>query len=109
MHWARRLRWQAAAPAVAALAALAAAALPAAARTAGPAAPGPGSFVAPLAGATPAVAVWKDPLFEGFMYDYTGSDRHVYQVFPTPNGEESAGGALVGGPGLVFVSPGQGH
>ena len=108
MHWARRLRWQAAAPAVAALAALAAAALPAAARTAGPAAPGPGSFVAPLAGATPAVAVWKDPLFEGFMYDYTGSDRHVYQVFPTPNGEESAGGALVGGPGLVFVSPGHG-
>ena len=108
MHWARRLRWQAAAPAVAALAAVAAAALPAAARTAGPAAPGPGSFVAPLAGATPAVAVWKDPLFEGFMYDYTGSDRHVYQVFPTPNGEESAGGALVGGPGLVFVSPGHG-
>jgi hypothetical protein len=105
MNWARRLRWQVAAPAVAALAALAAAAVPAAARTAGPAAPQQGHFVAPLAGATPAVALWTDPLFEGFMYDYTGSDRHVYVVFPTPSGEESAGGTLVGGPGLVFVSP----
>ena len=106
MNWARRLRWQAAAPAVAALAALAAGALPAAARTAGPAAAQ--AMVLPLAGATPAVAVWRDPLFEGFMYDYTGSDKHVYQVFPKPTGEESFGGTLVGGPGLVFVSPGQG-
>ena len=101
MNWARRLRWQAAAPAVAALAALAAGALPAAARTAGPAAAQ--AMVLPLAGATPAVAVWRDPLFEGFMYDYTGSDRHVYQVFPKPTGEESFGGTLVGGPGLAFV------
>jgi hypothetical protein len=105
MNWARRLRWKVAAPAVAALAALAAAALPAAARTAGTAAPQQGLFVAPLAGATPAVALWRDPLFEGFMYDYTGSDRHVYQVFPRPTGEESLGGTLVGGPGLAFVAP----
>ena len=101
MNWARRLRWQVAAPAVAAVAALAATALPAAARTAAPAAAGP--MVAPLAGATPAVALWRDPLFEGFMYDYTGADRHVYQVFPRPTGEESLGGTLVGGPGLAYV------
>jgi hypothetical protein len=60
-------------------------------------------MVLPLAGATPAVAVWRDPLFEGFMYDYTGSDKHVYQVFPKPTGEESFGGTLVGGPGVAFV------
>jgi len=102
MNWARRLGWQVAAPAVAALAALAAAALPAAARTAGPAA-AQAAPVLPLAGATPAVAATDDPAAP-FIFAYTGSDKHAYQApLTAPASAQSLGGTLVGGPGLTFV------
>jgi hypothetical protein len=116
MNWARRLRWQVAAPAVAALAALAAA-LPAAAQAAGPSRPGTGPSVPvvkaipgraagaaaapvlPLAGAAPAVATGDPSVFA-----YTGSNKHAYEVFlGLPPLEESLGGTLVGGPGLALV------
>jgi hypothetical protein len=121
MNWARRLRWQVAAPAVAALAALVTAALPAAAQAAGPSRPGTGPSVPvvkgipgrpagaaaaqapvlPLAGATPAVAA-TGPSAD-FVFWYTGSDKHAYRL-PLAFGSPSAGGTLVGGPGLAFVA-----
>ena len=124
MNWARRLRWQVAAPVVATLAALATAALPAAAQAAGP--PGPGAApkvsafsgihgltagpaaaqqapVLPLAGDTPAVAA-GDPSAP-LIFAYTGSDSHAYfaPLTSTVTATQSLGGSLVGGPGLTFV------
>jgi hypothetical protein len=98
MNWARRLKWQAAVPVLAALAAIAAAA-PVAAQAAGPAGPGTGpgvpvvkaipgliagaaaaqAPVVPLAGATPAVAMTGDPAAP-FVFAYTGSDKHAYEA-----------------------------
>jgi hypothetical protein len=123
MNWARRLRWRAAVPALAALAAVTAAALPAAAQAAGPPRPGAGPTVPvfktitwraagtaaaqapvlPLAGATPAVAATGDPAAP-FVFAYTGSDNHAYEApLASPASAESLGGTLVGGPGLAFV------
>ena len=124
MNWARRLRWQVAAPVVATLAALATAALPAAAQAAGP--PGPGAApkvpafsgihgltagpaaaqqapVLPLAGDTPAVAA-GDPSAP-LIFAYTGSDSHAYvaPLTSTVTATQSLGGSLIGGPGLTFV------
>ena len=122
MNWARRLRWQVAAPVVATLAALATAALPAAAQAAGPPGPGAGpkvpafggviagrsagpaaprqaAPVLPLAGDTPAVA-WNGG---SFIFDYTGSDKHDYEAnLTSPTQAASLSGTLVGGPGLAF-------
>jgi len=123
MNWARRLRWQVAAPVLAALAAMTAAALPAAAQAAGPPRPGAGpnapafrgfhgvtagpaaalqAPVPPVAGATPAVA--GNPTVS-LIFGYTGSDTHAYVAPLTSSvtATQSLAGSLVGGPGLTFV------
>jgi len=123
MNWAKRLRWHATVPVLAALAAMAAMALPAAAQAAGPPGPGAGpkvpvfrgipgraagpaaqlAPVLPLAGATPAVAatgIAQTPA----IFAYTGSDKHAYVApLTAPASASSIGGTLVGGPGLAFV------
>ena len=128
MNWARRLRWQVAAPVLAALAAMTAAALPAAAQAAGPPGPGAGpkvpafsgihgltagpaaalqAPVLPLAGDTPSVA--GNPTVP-LVFGYTGSDSHLYSAPLTSSvtATESFGGHLVGGPGTTFVPAGAG-
>ena len=93
MNWARRLRWQVAAPVLAALAAMTAAALQAP--------------VLPLGGDTPSVA--GNPTVP-LVFGYTGSDSHLYSAPLTSSvtATESFGGHLVGGPGTTFVPAGAG-
>jgi hypothetical protein len=121
MNWANRLQWRVVVP-VAALAAMTAAGLPAAAQAAGPPGRGAGpnapvymgipgrtagsaaaqAAVAPQGGATPAIAATGDASVP-VVFDYTGSDGHVYEAsLAAPTSAVSLGGTVTGGPALTF-------